>query len=88
VEIAMKTATCIFELLNDSQDVLFLYLEPEGSNFHLPPGKAVKVHLFGKELPIEMKHSVDESGIRSISFWPAYGDFELFFEGVSVWEQV
>jgi hypothetical protein len=84
----MKTATCVFDILNDSPDELLLYLEPEGNEFRLPPGKAVQIRLYGSEHPIEMKHSSDTSGRSTVSFWPASGDFELFFEGKSVWEQL
>ena len=84
----MKTAICVFDLLNDSPDELLLYLEPEGAEFRLPPGKVVQVRLFGDEHPIEMKHSADTSGRKTISFWPASGGFELFFEGRRVWEQM
>jgi len=84
----MKTAASVFDLLNDGRDELLLYLEPEGNEFRLPPGKAVQVRLFGDKHPIEMKHSADASGRRTVSFWPASGGFELFFEGKSVWEQI
>jgi hypothetical protein len=71
MEVTMNTAACVFDLLNDSSEVLFLYLEPEGNEFRLPSGKAVQIRLFGADHPIEMKHG-----------------FELYFEGVSVWEQL
>ena len=84
----MKAATCVFDLVNDSPDELLLYLEPEGAEFRLAPGKKVQVRLFGNENPIEMKHSVDASGRKTVSFWPASGGFDLIFEGRSVWEQL
>lgn len=84
----MKSVTCQFDLLNNSADELLLYLEPEGAEFRLPPGKTVQVQLFGNEHPIEMKNSVDARGRRTVSFWPANGGFELLFEGRSVWEQL
>jgi len=84
----MTAATCVFDLLNDDSEVLFLYLEPEGNEFRLPPGKAVQIRLFGVDHPIEMKHAVDKNGSKMVSFWPASGRFELYFEGVSVWEQL
>jgi hypothetical protein len=84
----MKCTTCIFDLQNDGPDELLLYLEPEGAEFRLPPSKAVQVRLFGDEHPIEMKHSADGSGRKTVSFWPASGGFELYFEGRSVWEQI
>ena len=58
-----------------------LYLEPEGCEFQLPPGKLVEVRLFGQNHPVEMKYSVDGSGARAVSFWPESGEFELFFDG-------
>ena len=84
----MTTATCVFDILNDSPDELFLYLEPEGNEFRLPPGKKVQVCLFGSTHPIKMMHSSDARGRRTVSFWPENGDFELFFEEKSVWEQL
>lgn len=84
----MNTATCRFDLLNDSSEELCLYLEPEGNEFRLPAGKAVEVRLFGVEHPIEMNHAVNENGRKTISFWPSKGGFELYFEGVSVWERL
>lgn len=80
--------TCIFNLSNDGVDGLLLYLEPEGVEFCLPPGKTVEVRLFGHEHPVEMQHAADESGVRTVSFWPSDGKFELFYEGRSVWEQL
>ena len=88
MEAAIKVATCVFNLRNDSSDQLNLYLEPEGCGFRLPPGKVVEVRLFGQKHPVEMKYSIDGSGVRAVSFWPESGEFELFFDGKSVWEQL
>lgn len=84
----MKNVTCVFDLTNDSQDDLLLYLEPEGMEFTLPVGKMVQVQLFGGERPIEMKHSNNAHGQKTISFWPVNGKFELLFEGRSVWDKI
>lgn len=84
----MKIPTCVFNLENDGSDDLLLYLEPEGCEFNLPPGKSVEVYLFGNEHPIQMQNSVDETGKGTVSFWPVSGSYELFFEGVSVWNLV
>ena len=84
----MKNLTCVFDLTNDSQDELLLYLEPEGMEFALPVGKMVQVQLSGGENPIKMKHSNNASGQKTISFWPVNGEFELLFEGRSVWDQL
>jgi hypothetical protein len=84
----MKSATCVFDLLNDGPSEVFLYLEPEGAEFALPPGRSVQVQLFGNDRPIEMKHLSDTNGRRMISFWPVNGSFDLFFEGKSIWEQI
>lgn len=84
----MKNSSCIFDIVNDSQIEMLLYLEPEGSEYALFPGKAVQVHIFGNEHPITIKHSTDSSGRQQISFWPLNGGFELFVEGKSVWDLV
>ena len=84
----MKNPTCIFELLNSDSNELLLYLEPEGSEFRLPPNKSVQIRLFGSVYPIEMKHSVDASGKKVISLWPDRGEFELFFQGQDIWDQL
>lgn len=84
----MKNVTCVFALTNDSQDNLLLYLEPEGIEFTLPVGKMVQVQLSGGDSPIEMKHSNNAHGQKTISFWPVNGEFELFFEGRNVWDQI
>lgn len=84
----MPNATCVFYLLNDSKSEMLLYLEPEGSEFVLHPGNIVQVHIFGSEHPIEMRHANDAKGQKTISFWPINGNFELFFQGKSVWERV
>lgn len=76
----------MFNLRNDSSDKLILYLEPEGCKFQLPPGKVVEVRLFSQKHPIEMNYSIDENGTRAVSFWPESGEFELFFDGKSVWD--
>ena len=84
----MLHAACVFDLLNDGQSEMLLYLEPAGSKYMMLPGKAVQVHIFGSECPIEMKHSTDVKGRKLISFWPIDGSFELFFDGKSIWEQI
>jgi hypothetical protein len=80
----MSNATCVFDLQNDEENEILLYLEPEGFEFILSVGKAIQVHLFGSESPIEMKHSSDAKGRKMISFWPVNGNFELFFEGENI----
>lgn len=82
----MTTATCIFEVLNEGSSEMLLYLEPEGSEFRLPPGRVVEVRLFGSERPIEMKQATDSDGRRMLSFWPDRGAYELFFDGKDVRE--
>jgi hypothetical protein len=82
----MKKASCIFELFNDGSDELLLYWEPEGGEYALQPGKAVQIHLFGFEHPLEMKHSVDSRGRKLISFWPLNGSFELYCDGKNMLE--
>ena len=88
MEVVIKTPTCVFNLCNDSSDPLNLYLEPEGCKFQLHPGKVVEVRLFGQKHPVEMKYSIDELGVKAVSFWPESGGFELFFDGKSVWDQL
>jgi hypothetical protein len=84
----MQIATCVFDLANDSEDEMLLVLEPEGSKFCLPSGRVVEVHLFGGIRPIEIKYALDEKRRVLVSFWPADGDFEIFFEGKSLWDQL
>lgn len=84
----MSDATCVFDLENDGQSEMLLFLEPEGCCFSLPPGAVVQVHLFGTERPVVMRYSSDERGRTQVSFWPEKGEFELFFQGRSVWDQV
>jgi hypothetical protein len=83
----MTNPTSVFDLINDSPNEMLLYLEPEGLEFPLPPGKVMQVKIFGIDRPFEMKHSNEKNGQKTISFWPINGTFELFFEGKNILER-
>ncbi|OWQ47967.1 hypothetical protein CDL60_05080 [Roseateles noduli] len=84
----MKTPDSVFDLNNDGEEDMRLFLEPEGQDFWLPPGKTVQVRLFGADRPIVMKYSTGPDGEPQVSFWPENGDYELIFEGRDVWDLV
>ena len=82
----MRTSSGTFTLLNDGDDDLCLYLEPEGGQFVLPPGKQLLVRIYGDHA-MEMQQSV-VNGKISISMWLDNEGFELIYEGKDVWDWV
>jgi hypothetical protein len=50
----MQNPTCVFDLSNEGEEEIFLYLEPEGAEFVLRPNCKVEFHLSGANDPIEM----------------------------------
>ena len=80
--------TSTFDIKNDGASDLLLYLEPEGAKFSLPPQGSVQVHLFGSEKTVELNQSIDAEGRIRISLWPINGDYEVLFNGKSVWDQL
>ncbi|WP_431287706.1 hypothetical protein [Roseateles chitinivorans] len=78
---------CSFDILNDGDDGLFLYIEPLGAEFIVNPGVAVKIIISGADDPIVMKHWIrPEDQKAAISIWPEKGDFEIIVNGKSVWD--
>jgi len=63
----MKKICGTFDLPNDSENDISLYLEPEGACFLLPPGKIVLIKVYG-EHSMKMQHSIENNRI-SISMW-------------------
>ena len=85
----MENPSCVFDLSNEGEEEIFLYLEPEGAEFLLRPNCKVKFHLCGTNDPIEMKHWIrPEDRKAAISVWPVSGEFDLFIDGRSVWEDM
>ena len=84
----MKTTqpTTIFDLVNNGNRGLRLILEPEGAEFLLAPGETLQIQIFGSDMPLALKHSVDENGQSALAFWPDKGDYELIFKGKRLWD--
>jgi hypothetical protein len=75
-----------FDIKNDGAGELLLYLEPEGSEFAIPPLQSVQVRLIGSTNPFEMHSSLDSRGRMCISLWPDKGGYEVFYRGKNVFD--
>ena len=74
--------TCVFELKNEGPQGLNIYVEPIALWFILPSQASMDIHLFGLD-PVAMfvSGTSPEMVLPGISFWPAHGDYELFYDG-------
>jgi|GEM_PF-6809891 len=82
----MKKICGTFELSNDSENDISLYLEPEGADFLLPPGKTVLVKIYGEHSMV-MGHSIENNRI-SISMYRENDGYEILYEGRDVWDWI
>ena len=76
----------VFYIENDGELDLCLFLEPEGAEFRLNPGKSVEIHLIGAERPAILRQSIDDAGRICMSIWPEQGEYEVRFEGKDIWD--
>ena len=63
-----------------------LHLEPEGPELILFPGHQVQVHVFDSNPAFTMKQFVDDGGTIHVSFWPEIGTYELYLNGINIWD--
>lgn len=70
------TTSTQFNIENDGDDELLVYIEPEGAELRVPPSGAVEVTLRGATHPVAFKHSQAPGGQPALAIWPVDGDFE------------
>lgn len=73
----MDKTSCRFDILNDGEDDLLLFLEPEGALMRLSPTQSVEVELLGARHPVVMKHWRQPDGETALSIWPLHGAYDV-----------
>lgn len=75
-----------FYFANESAKPIKICIEPEAAVYELVPNDRLEVRLFGEDKPVLMAQSLDSHGNICVSFWPENGSFELYRDGVNLWD--
>lgn len=73
-----------YDLENNYDEPLRLILEPDASEYDLPPNEHVTITVSGDGPAFVSRHFQNKDGIQCISFWPHKGVFEIRHHGRSL----
>lgn len=80
----MAIATCF--IINDGNDDIVVYVEPEGHDFPLSPDQQIEISQQFTNVPFTVKVARSSKDECMLSIWPGDGELSVTLNGENVLE--